>query len=277
MPLRLNAGDFASRSKVKAKPQGRNSASSSTRTTRTTPTGGKNLYWQVEPQEYSPSDYSVSKKLINLLRHGSLPRDNDGAIEFWRIKIIFRVILCFVINGLTKSGRAAWQEEEDTRTVFSIVLILQEKICTSELFKVIQDAILLSPSLQDNVLIPDDFFKYIYHVGCVINLHSIINSGLIPGRSKIWANDRQYSFCLWIPWSEKHKDTDTIDSGSTASCTVHAYSVEETSKHGVSGWHQTCSKERIKVLSDSIERHHPLQYTPSLLYPESCSDGNWRN
>ena len=35
--------------------------------------------------------------------------------------------------------------------------------------------------------------------------------------------------------------------------------------------------ERMKVLSDAIERHHPLQYTPSLLYFESCSDGNWRN
>ena len=60
---------------------------------------------------------------------------------------------------------------------------------------------------------------------------------------------------------------------STAFCTVHADSVEETSKHGVLGRHQTCSKERVKVLSDAIERHHPLQYTPSLLYPESCSDG----
>ena len=28
----------------------------------------------------------MSKKLIYLLRHGSLLRDNDGAIEFWRIR-----------------------------------------------------------------------------------------------------------------------------------------------------------------------------------------------
>ena len=40
---------------------------------------------------------------------------------------------------------------------------------------------LVDPSLQDNVLIPDVFFQYTYHVGCAINLHSIINSGLIPG------------------------------------------------------------------------------------------------
>ena len=40
---------------------------------------------------------------------------------------------------------------------------------------------LIDPSLQDNVLIPDNFFEYIYHIGCAINLHSIMNSGLILG------------------------------------------------------------------------------------------------
>ena len=39
----------------------------------------------------------------------------------------------------------------------------------------------IDPSLQDNVLIPNNFFEYIYHIGCAINLHSITNSGLIPG------------------------------------------------------------------------------------------------
>ena len=40
---------------------------------------------------------------------------------------------------------------------------------------------LIDLSLQDNVLIPNNFFEYINHIGCAINLHSIINSGLIPG------------------------------------------------------------------------------------------------
>ena len=44
---------------------------------------------------------------------------------------------------------------------------------------------LICPSSQDNVLIPDDFFTYIYHFGCAINLHSIVNSGLIPGRQTL--------------------------------------------------------------------------------------------
>ena len=39
----------------------------------------------------------------------------------------------------------------------------------------------INPSLSDNVLIPDNFFEYIYHIGCAIGLHSITNSGLILG------------------------------------------------------------------------------------------------
>ena len=80
--LRLNASDFASRSKAKAKPQRRESASSSTRTIPI----GERTWTDVEPGEYTISDYEVSKKLIHLLRHRSLPRENYGAIEFWRIK-----------------------------------------------------------------------------------------------------------------------------------------------------------------------------------------------
>ena len=80
--LRLNAGDFASRSKAKAKPQRRDSASSSTGTFPI----GERTWTDVEPVEYSISDNEVSKKLIRLLRHGSLPREDDGAIEFWRMK-----------------------------------------------------------------------------------------------------------------------------------------------------------------------------------------------
>ena len=37
----------------------------------------------IEPQDYSLNDYSVSKQL-STLRHGHLLREDDGAIEFWR-------------------------------------------------------------------------------------------------------------------------------------------------------------------------------------------------
>ena len=80
--LRLNAGDFASRSKAKAKPQRRDSASSSTRTIPI----GERTWTDVEPGDYSISEFEVSKKLIRLFCQGSLRREDDGTIEFWRIK-----------------------------------------------------------------------------------------------------------------------------------------------------------------------------------------------
>ena len=51
----------------------------------------------------------------------------------------------------------------------------------------------IDPSLQDNVLNPDDFFDYIYHIACAINLHSIANSGLIPGGQNL-GKERQTVF-----------------------------------------------------------------------------------
>ena len=80
--LKLDASDFACRSKAKAKPQRRDSASSSTRTILI----GKRTWTDVEPGECSPSGYAGSKKLIHLLRLARVQREDDGAVEFWRIK-----------------------------------------------------------------------------------------------------------------------------------------------------------------------------------------------
>ena len=41
--------------------------------------------------------------------------------------------------------------------------------------------------LQDNVLIPNDFFEYTYHIGCAISLHSKREDKILAGK------DRQYS------------------------------------------------------------------------------------
>ena len=71
---------------------------------------------------------------------------------------------------------------------------------------------LIDPSLQDNVLIPNDFFEYIYHIGCAINLHSIINSGIIPGCQNM-SNRQTVFFLLVDPMDKEHKDPDTIDLG----------------------------------------------------------------
>ena len=116
------------------------------------------------------------------------------------LKKIFRNISCIALISLTVGGKHAWQEEEETRNDASTVLILQEQLCISELFKDIQDAI--DPSSQDNLIIQSNFFQYMYHVGCAINVHSNISSGQIPGGQNL--SNRQTVFFLPVdpPWTK---------------------------------------------------------------------------
>ena len=103
---------FASRSKAKAKPRRRTPASSSTRTVPI----GERKWTDIEPEDYSPVAYPVSKQLSTLLRHGDLPREEDGAIEFWRLKDYLRnhfEQLSTLVQR--KCGRVKWQEAEATR------------------------------------------------------------------------------------------------------------------------------------------------------------------
>ena len=68
---------------------------------------------------------------------------------------------------------------------------------------------LIDPALQNNVVIPSKFFQQIYHIGCAFNLHSIINSGLIPGGQN--SSKRQTVFFLPVDPRDSHKDPDEID------------------------------------------------------------------
>ena len=68
----------------------------------------------------------------------------------------------------------------------------------------------IDPSLQDNELIPNNFFGYIYHIGCAVNLHST-NSGLIPGGQNS-CRDRQAVFFTAVnPMHKNHKDPKELD------------------------------------------------------------------
>ena len=78
--LKTNVLAFAGRSKAKAKPRRRTLACSSTRTVPIC----ERKWTDIEPENYSPIAYPMSKQLSTLLRHGHLPRGEDGAIEFWR-------------------------------------------------------------------------------------------------------------------------------------------------------------------------------------------------
>ena len=69
----------------------------------------------------------------------------------------------------------------------------------------------IDPTLQDNVLIPNNFFEYIYHIGCAVSLHSITNSGLI-GRGQNSSRDRQTVFLTAVnPMQKSRKDPQALD------------------------------------------------------------------
>ena len=182
---------FASRSKAKGKPQRPDSVSSSTRSIPI----GQRTWTDIEPQKYSLSDYSVSKKLINLLRHGSLPRDNDGAIEFWRIKDYLQDHFVFCHHwsdekwesSMARGGggnKKRFQYRNDSSGAIMYLRALQGHSGRN----------LIDNSWPDNVVILDGFFKYIYHVGCAMNLRSIINSGLLPGST--WKHRVLHGTCI---------------------------------------------------------------------------------
>ena len=83
--LQLKVKDFACRSKAKAKPQRREPVDFSPSIIPM-----KERKWiDIEPGNYSLSlsAYEVSKKVTYLLRHSQkVQREDDGAVQFWRIK-----------------------------------------------------------------------------------------------------------------------------------------------------------------------------------------------
>ena len=54
------------------------------------------------------------------------------------------------------------------------------------------------------MLIPNNFFDYVYHIGCAVNVHSITDSGLIAGGQNS-SRDRQTVFFTAVnPMDKDH-------------------------------------------------------------------------
>ena len=69
----------------------------------------------------------------------------------------------------------------------------------------------IDPTLEDTVLIPDNFFEHICPIGCAVSLHYITNSGLIPGGQNS-SRERQTVFFTSVnPMNEEHRDPQELD------------------------------------------------------------------
>ena len=188
----VNSRISADKSAAKARPKQTAPHSSSFSPTRIPIHSRK--WIDVEPREQRNQSYPVAKIMNTLLRHKPLPREKDGAIEFWRFKMEF-------VSGFSNSvywSRRTWIDHlrggggQKKRFQYSTDSIEQE-ILDLRAIQGHSRENLVDPSLQDTVLIRDYFSEYIYHVGCYFNMHSIIESGLIAG-GKNASQDRQAVF-----------------------------------------------------------------------------------
>ena len=161
--LKTNVLAFASRSKAKAKPRRRTPACSFTRTVPI----GERSWTDIEPEDYSPIAYPVSKQLSTLLRHGQLPREEDVAIEFWRLKDFLRNDFensqhwsdemwktKMPGGGGNKKRFQYWTDSSGQEILYLRALQGHSGHHPIDL------------TLQDNVLILYNFFEYVYHRMC---------------------------------------------------------------------------------------------------------------
>ena len=215
-----NTRVVAARSKAKAKPQPRVLAG----TTATIPIHQRR-WIDIEPSKQNLASYDLSKKVINLLRHNqTVQREEDGAIQFYRIKFHLRNHHSQIQNWSDDRWKACLAAGGGSKRRYQYC---SDNLGTIIYLRALQGhsgSSLIDPTLQDNVLIGTGIFPYIYHVGCTFNLHSIINNGLVPGGQNL--SRRQTVFFLPVdPRDESHRDPEHID-----------FSVPRRAKYVHSAW-----------------------------------------
>ena len=196
----------ADRSKAKAKPQPRALVG----TTATIPIHERR-WIDIEPSKQDLASYDLSKKVINLLRHNqTLQREEDGAIEFYKIKFHLRNHHSQIHDWSDDRWKACLAARGGSKRIFQYC---SDNLGTILYLRALQGHSgnnLIDPMLQDNVVIGTGIFPYIYHVGCTFNLHSIINNGLVLGGQNL--SRRQTVFFLPVdPRDESHKDPEFFD------------------------------------------------------------------
>ena len=160
--LQLNAKDIVGQTKAKAKPQRKEPAESSSRIS-----SMDRRHWiDIEPGKHSFSAYEISKKVTFLLRRSQqMHREEDGAVNFWRIKENLQSQFPQSVHWSDDRWKACLTARGGAKMIF--------QNCTDDsgiiiYFRALQGHSgrnLIDPSLQDNVVIPNEFFECIYHTG----------------------------------------------------------------------------------------------------------------
>ena len=151
--------------------------------------------------------------MITLLRHdASILREDDGAarfddlIEMFKVKFVgtlqWTVDACR--NWLAKGGG------EKKRFQYCLNAYSSDKFLYFRAIQGHSGCNLVDPLLPDNVLLPDDITEHIYHIGNVFEMHSIIESGLIPGGESL-RRDRQSVFFTALNPMDARQDLEEVE------------------------------------------------------------------
>ena len=168
--LKTDVFASSSRSKAKAKPRRPTSACSAAVPIR------ERIWTDIEPGSQSNQAYPVAKRLTTLLRHGQLPREEDGTIEFWRLQD-------YLLNDFEKSQHRSdemWKSKMaggggNKKRFQHCADSSGQEILYLRALQGHSGRNRIDPSHQDNVLIPDNFFEtfVILDVQSVYTLSSI--------------------------------------------------------------------------------------------------------
>ena len=131
----------------------------------------------VDPGKYSRGCFGVSKIMIRLLRHDdTVHREDDGASRFDDLEEKFKAKfdgtsqwrvdawITFLAKGKGPKKRLHYCLNPNSSNHFLYFRAIQGH----------SGGNLVDPTLQDNVLLSGDFTDYIYHVGNVSEIQSII-------------------------------------------------------------------------------------------------------
>ena len=147
-------------------------------------------------QGISLSAYKVSEKVIHLLRHSLVQREEDGAVHFWKIRENHQSQFPQIPHWSDNRWKACLAAEGGVKRIYQYCTDDSGIIVYLRALQRHSGRNLIDLSLQDNVVIQSGFFQPIYHIGCAFYLHSIINSGLILGGQN--SSKRQTVFFLPI-------------------------------------------------------------------------------
>ena len=125
----------------------------------------------------------------------------------------------------------------------------------------------VDPLLQDNVLLPDDFAEYTYHIGNAYEMHYIMQSGLIPGgRSN--RKDRQSVFFTAVDAMDTEQDRREVEydlDEKTQNRTVQRH-LDISSQYSILAQLKNCSEKGIAILSNSIACNYSFRHTANDMY-----------